>query len=71
MSRADGITLSGMVTQVFPNSMFEVTVENNHKVMCSISGKLRLNNIKILNGDKVDISVSPYDITKGRIIWRR
>ena len=54
----------------FPNAMFKVELENGHQVLGHISGKLRMNFIKILPGDKVTIELSPYDLTKGRIIWR-
>lgn len=66
----DKITLTGEVTNVYPGMKFEVTTENGHKIMCVLSGKLKVNQIRVLSGDKVDIEVSAYDITKGRIIWR-
>ena len=59
-----------MITRKLPNAMFKVELENGHQVLGHISGKLRMNFIKILPGDKVTIELSPYDLTKGRIIWR-
>ena len=70
MAKEDYIKVEGKVIDVYPNSMFKVELENKHEVVCSISGRLRINNIRILNGDKVDVEVSPYDLSKGRIIWR-
>ena len=65
MSKSDMIEVEGTVVEVLPNTTFKVTLQNAH-----ISGKLRMNNIRILPGDKVTIEMSPYDLTKGRIIWR-
>ena len=70
MSKADVIEVEGVVVEKLPNSMFKVELENKHVVLAHISGKLRMNFIKILPGDKVTIELSPYDLTKGRIIWR-
>lgn len=70
MSKSDVIEISGVVLEKLPNAMFEVELENKHKVLAQISGKLRMNYIKILPGDKVTIELSPYDLSKGRIIWR-
>ena len=70
MSKADVIEVEGKVVEKLPNAMFRVTLENGHEVLAHISGKLRMNFIKILPGDKVTIELSPYDLTKGRIIWR-
>ena len=70
MSKADVIEVEGVVVEKLPNAMFQVELENRHKVLSHISGKLRMNFIKILPGDKVTIELSPYDLTKGRIIWR-
>lgn len=64
------IILKGTVTTVQPNSKFEVTTEKGHKVIATLSGKLRTNRIRILLGDTVDVEISEYDVTKGRIIWR-
>ena len=70
MSKADVIEIEGKVVEKLPNAMFKVELENGHIVLAHISGKLRMNYIKILPGDKVTIEMSPYDISKGRIIWR-
>ena len=70
MSKSDVIEVEGIVTDTFPNASFEVELENGHKVLAHISGKLRMNFIRILPGDKVTLEMSPYDLTKGRITWR-
>ena len=70
MSKSDVIEVEGTVLEKLPNAMFRVTLENGHEVLAHISGKLRMNFIKILPGDKVTIELSPYDLTKGRITWR-
>ncbi|HBN56131.1 MAG TPA: translation initiation factor IF-1 [Lachnospiraceae bacterium] len=70
MSKADVIEVEGVVVEKLPGAMFKVQLENNHIVLAHISGKLRMNYIRILPGDKVTIEMSPYDLTKGRIIWR-
>ena len=70
MSKSDVIEVEGKVVEQLPNAMFKVELENGHQVLGHISGKLRMNFIKILPGDKVTIELSPYDLTKGRIIWR-
>lgn len=70
MSKADAIEVEGVVVEKLPGAMFKVQLENNHVVLAHISGKLRMNYIRILPGDKVTIEMSPYDLTKGRIIWR-
>ena len=70
MSKSDVIEIEGIVTDSFPNAMFEVKLENGHKILAHISGKLRMNYIRILPGDKVTVEMSPYDLTKGRITWR-
>ncbi len=70
MSKSDMIEVEGTVTEVLPNTTFKVSLQNNHTVLAHISGKLRMNNIRILPGDRVTIEMSPYDLTKGRIIWR-
>lgn len=70
MSKSDVIEVEGTVTDTFPNATFEVELENGHKVMAHISGKLRMNYIRILPGDKVTVELSPYDLSKGRITWR-
>ena len=70
MSKADVIEIEGVVVEKLPNAMFKVELENGHIVLAHISGKLRMNFIKILPGDKVTLAMSPYDLSKGRIIWR-
>ena len=70
MSKADVIEIEGVVVEKLPNAMFQVELENGHKVLATISGKLRMNYIRILPGDKVTLEMSPYDLSKGRIIWR-
>ncbi len=70
MSKSDVIELEGTVTEKLPNAMFRVKLENDHEILATISGKLRMNYIRILPGDKVTLEMSPYDLTKGRIIWR-
>ena len=70
MSKADVIEIEGVVVEKLPNSMVQVELENGHKVLATISGKLRMNYIRILPGDKVTLEMSPYDLSKGRIIWR-
>ena len=68
MSKADVIEIEGTVVEKLPNAMFQVELENGHQVLAHISGKLRMNFIKILPGDKVTLELSPYDLSKGRII---
>ena len=70
MSKSDVIEITGTVLEKLPNAMFQVELENGHKVLAHISGKLRMNYIKILPGDKVSLELSPYDLSKARIIWR-
>ena len=70
MSKTDVIEVEGLVTALYPNAMFEVELENGHKILANISGKLRMNFIRILPGDKVTVEMSPYDLTRGRITWR-
>ena len=70
MSKADVIEVEGTILEKLPNAMFQVQLENGHQVLAHISGKLRMNFIRILPGDKVTIEMSPYGLTKGRIIWR-
>ncbi|MFQ9985499.1 MAG: translation initiation factor IF-1 [Lachnospiraceae bacterium] len=70
MSKADVIEIEGVVIEKLPNAMFRVELENGHQVLAHISGKLRMNYIRILPGDKVTLELSPYDLSKGRIIWR-
>ena len=70
MSKSDMIEIEGKVVEKLPNAMFRVELENGHIVLAHISGKLRMNYIRILPGDKVTLELSPYDLSKGRIIWR-
>ena len=70
MSKADVIEVEGTVLEKLPNAMFKVELEIKHVILAHISGKLRMNFIRILPGDKVTIELSPYDLNKGRIIWR-
>ncbi len=70
MSKEDIIKLSGIVEELLPSAMFRVTLENNHKIIATIAGKLRQNNIRILAGDSVEVEMSPYDLNRGRIVYR-
>ena len=70
MSKTDAIALQGKVLETLPNAMFRVELENGHEVLAHISGRLRMNYIRILPGDKVTVELSPYDLSKGRISWR-
>ncbi|MBQ7975116.1 MAG: translation initiation factor IF-1 [Clostridia bacterium] len=70
MAKDDVLELEGTVVETLPNAMFKVELENGHQVLAHISGKLRMNFIKILPGDKVTLEMSPYDLTRGRITWR-
>ena len=70
MSKQDMIEIEGTVVEALPNAQFQVELENGHQILAHISGKLRMNFIRILPGDKVTVQVSPYDLTKGRITWR-
>jgi len=70
LSKSDYIEVEGIVTEALPNTTFRVKLDNGYEVMAHISGKLRMNYIKILPGDKVVMELSAYDPTKGRIIWR-
>ena len=70
MSKEDLIRMAGRVEELLPNAMFRVILENNHPIIATISGRLRKNNIRILAGDNVDIELSPYDLSRGRIVYR-
>ena len=70
MSKEDLIRMTGRVEELLPNAMFKVVLENNHPIIATISGRLRKNNIRILAGDNVDIELSPYDLSRGRIVYR-
>ena len=71
MAKSDLIKMSGKIDEVLPNAMFRVVLdETQHKIIATIGGKLRQNNIRILLGDKVDVEMSPYDMTRGRVVYR-
>lgn len=70
MAKQDVIEVEGTILEALPNAMFKVQLENGHVVLGHISGKLRMNFIRILPGDKVTLEMSPYDLTRGRIVWR-
>ena len=70
MSKEDVIEVEGVVIDALPNAMFKVQLENGHEVLAHVSGKLRVNYIRIVPGDKVKLEMSPYDLSKGRITWR-
>jgi translation initiation factor IF-1 len=70
VSKEDVIEVEGTVVETLPNTNFKVELENGHQILAHISGKLRMNYIKILPGDKVKVELSPYDLTRGRITWR-
>jgi translation initiation factor IF-1 len=70
MAKIEPITVEGVVTEALANAMFRVELENGHVILCVISGKMRQNYIKIIEGDKVKIELTPYDLTRGRIITR-
>ena len=69
MAKDDVIEVEGTVVEAMPNAMFQVELANGHRLLAHISGKLRMNFIRILPGDKVTVEMSPYDLTKGRITW--
>jgi len=70
MAKEDSIEVQGTVLETLPNAMFRVEIENGHKILAHISGKMRMHFIKILPGDKVTVELSPYDLTRGRITYR-
>ena len=70
MAKSDMIEVEGTVVESLPNTMFTVDIGNGHTILATISGKLRMNFIRILPGDKVTVQMSPYDLTRGRITWR-
>ncbi len=70
MSKQDVIEVEGIVKEALPNAQFKVELRNGHVILAVISGKLRMNFIRILPGDKVTVEMSPYDLTRGRITWR-
>ncbi len=70
MAKEDSIEVQGTVLETLPNAMFRVEMENHHKILAHISGKMRMHFIKILPGDKVTVELTPYDLTRGRITYR-
>ena len=70
MVKEESLEFTGVVLELLPNAMFKVKLENNHEVLAHTSGKIRKNRIRVLVGDKVDVEMTPYDLTKGRIIYR-
>ena len=70
MSKSDVIEMEGKVVEALPNAMFQVELPNGHQIMAHISGKMRMNFIRIYPGDMVTVELSPYDLTRGRITWR-
>jgi translation initiation factor IF-1 len=70
LGKEDIIKMSGVVDEVLPNAMFRITLENQHKILATLGGRLRQNNIRILLGDGVDVEMSPYDLNRGRIVYR-
>ena len=70
MSKQGAIKVDGVIEEALPNAMFRVKLENGHEILAHVSGKMRMNFIKILHGDRVTVELSPYDLTKGRITYR-
>ena len=70
MSKEDAIEFQGVVSELLPNAMFKVKLDNDHEVLAHTSGKMRKNRIRVLLGDKVNVEMTPYDLTKGRITFR-
>ena len=70
MGKKDFIVMDGIITETLPNAMFRVKLDNGHEILAHVSGKMRMHFIRILVGDKVQVEISPYDLTKGRIIYR-
>ena len=70
MTKQDFLEFKGKVTELLPNAMFRVKLENNHEVLAHTAGKLRKNRIRVLTGDSVLVQITPYDLTKGRILFR-
>lgn len=70
MAKKDVIVMDGVITETLPNAMFRVKLDNGHEILAHVSGKMRMHFIRILAGDKVQVEISPYDLTKGRIIYR-
>lgn len=70
MAKEEAIEVEGIITEALPNAMFRVELPNRHKILAHVSGKIRMNFIRILPGDKVTVELSPYDLSRGRIIYR-
>ena len=70
MVKEESLEFTGVVLELLPNAMFKVKLDNDHEVLAHTSGKLRKNRIRVLVGDKVDVEMTPYDLTKGRIVFR-
>ncbi len=70
MAKQGQISVDGVITETLPNAMFRVKLDNGHEVLAHVSGKMRMHFIRILQGDKVTVELSPYDLTKGRITYR-
>ncbi len=70
MAKEENIEVEGVIVELLPNAMFRVELENKHRILAHVSGKMRMNFIRILVGDRVTLQMSPYDLTKGRIIYR-
>lgn len=70
MAKEDNLRTTGIVDEVLPNAMFRVVLENKHQIIAYLGGKLRRHDIKIIQGDSVEIEMSPYDLTRGRVIYR-
>ena len=70
LSKEDVLEVEGVILEALPNAQFKVELSNGHQILAHISGKLRMNFIRILPGDKVTVEMSPYDLTRGRITWR-
>ena len=70
MPKKDEIEVEGIVTEALPNAMFKVKIDEEHEVLATLSGRIRMNFVRIVPGDKVRAVLSPYDLTRGRIIWR-
>jgi translation initiation factor IF-1 len=70
MPKKDEIEVEGIVTEALPNAMFKVKIDEEHEILATLSGRIRMNFVRIVPGDKVRVVLSPYDLTRGRIIWR-
>jgi len=70
MSKKDEIEVEGIVLEALPNAMFKVKIDEEHEILATLSGRIRMNFVRIVPGDKVRVVLSPYDLTRGRIIWR-